>query len=93
MAQEGTAYHGQALLHLERSHSKDIGHCGQAPQGRFRPGSALSPHEAPLGTQLTNNQAQGRPAIGVLQEQRHHLDGVYQDAVPVDRSGDEGLSR
>lgn len=35
-----------------------------------------------LGVQLTNNQAWGRPAVGVLQKQRHHLDGIYQDAIP-----------
>lgn len=40
------------------------------------------PPKTLLNAQLTNNQAQGRPAVGVLQEQRHHLDGVHQDAVP-----------
>lgn len=46
-----------------------------------------------LGTQLTNDQAQGGPAVGVLQKQRHHLDGIHQDAVPADgQVGDEGLS-
>lgn len=46
-----------------------------------------------LGTQLTNDQAQSGPAVGVLQKQRHHLDGIHQDAVPADgQVGDEGLS-
>ena len=46
-----------------------------------------------LGTQLTNNQAQSGPAVGILQKQRHHLDGIHQDAVPADgQVGDEGLS-
>lgn len=35
-----------------------------------------------LGLQLTNYQAWGRPAVGVLQKQRHHLDGIHQDAIP-----------
>lgn len=48
--------------------------------------------QALLNTQLTNDQAQGGPAVGVLEEQRHHLDGVHQDTVPTGRGG-KGLSR
>lgn len=39
------------------------------------------------GPQLTEDQAQGRPAIRVLQEQRQNLDGIHQDAVPAGSAG------
>lgn len=31
---------------------------------------------------ITNDKASCRPAIGVLQEERHHLNRVHQDTVP-----------
>lgn len=34
----------------------------------------------------TNDQAQSRPAVGVLQEQWDHLDGVHQYAIPEEKT-------
>lgn len=42
---------------------------------------------------LTNDQARGGPAIGVLQEQGDDLDGVHQDAVPAGGGGPSAVKR
>ncbi len=46
-------------------------------------------HESAVGhkahTHPTNDQAQSRPAVRVLQEERDDLDGVHQNAISEDQ--------
>lgn len=63
----------------------------EAARAGSGPGLTRPQPKTPFGARLTNKQAQGGPAVGVLQKQGHHLDGVHQDAIPG--GGGAGLSR